>query len=1170
MTKHVQGPLDPADLEAPELPERDKGSVLPSVDSFATLGPTLDLGLGQTLPPGAGGRAPARREFPERMGRYEIHREIGRGGMGHVFEAFDPELRRTVALKVLEESLVIARHSLTRFVAEAQIGGQLDHPNIVPVHDAGVTEDGRLFFVMKKIEGESLAELISRLRGGDREEVREWSQHKLLVVFLAVCNGVAHAHDRGVLHRDLKPGNLMLGSHGEVLVADWGIARLIGAPGDPSSDAPIERVPSPATVLGAVVGTPGWMSPEQALGLLPELDARSDVWSLGAVLYALLTLRPPYEASDVLALVFRAANEDPPDPRARAPHADIHPEIAAVCLKAMSRDKASRYSSAAELAEAVQRFIEGRERQAEDARRRRQRLVLSGVALCLLTLLAIGFAMLWLRAEDSATAADTSARESRASQRRYQAELLLRRGLDARRTSPGAALAWLRAAAVLGESSAIDHIEAVRTQPTFTLSLPDVLAPVVALVPAPGGRDLVVGYENGTVARFAVSSGELVARASLEVAQGRPPSFLGSGNGGRLIFVGAELLAIDLDHGLDVSRLRPGPVPGPVVLSPDGAWLYVQDDESVAVLEIQDVGTVIERSRWRLPKDGSTLACGRDRGAGAFLRSSQEQGWAVGWAPPPGMAPYWMGHLSGGGFELLDESELSDRPTRFWCFGDELAAGALGDPAIVRLIGPDGGQRVVTAEGPGQFETLAVGPDVLALVTTEAEEDVQLFGLSEDDPPVDLYYPRSLSGSEAALRGPFLVLVSPDESVPATWTNIAGGWALELPGGGYQEPSAGTDEWVAATGPGPAQVSLQLEVPRGGHVGEVREAHQFAISGDGRVAGLTEDGLYLFGEGGLAERKAEGCFHNFATDFTESFAGVRMSCGPWNQVGAKNFTVVWQRGDETWTLPLELPAGYPQKLAMNPHGDRLAVVSREQSVWTWPRDGTRRGLLPLDLETGEYGAALICGRPDAEVAVFSGGAVVTRLGDVSFVYDTPNAVARVTLSEVAPAGRARPIAARLNGMPACLPDGGLLLGTSSGDILVLDASLEISRRVRGLHSTPVDSIAVSPSGELVASSSAVGVVQVWRRASGTALRTLQFPATYEQVVGFDGEDRLLVVGRGGEILRWTLNLVAPQTVVERSGNWTNYRVDAEGEAVPVLPFPRDSTPWLPGAAPSAE
>jgi formylglycine-generating enzyme required for sulfatase activity/tRNA A-37 threonylcarbamoyl transferase component Bud32 len=324
---------------------------------------TLGVQLAPTLRPSDAGK-PLRAPEGEllSLGRFQLTAELGSGGMGRVLEARDPELRRLVAIKVVIDPKKVTEAQLARFLAEAQITSQLEHPNIVPVHEMGLAARGDLYFVMKKVEGRSLKQVLAALRDGDEATTAEWTRTKLLQAFIQVCNAVAYAHDRGVLHRDLKPDNVMLGPFGEVLLMDWGVARLMGDTSELVSSESIERVTMAHTMDGAAIGTPGYMSPEQAQGNLHELDGRSDVWSLGAVLYEVLTLRRAYEAPNVYALMFAAMSGPPESPRARAPERGIPEEVAEVCLRAMAPGRQDRYATATELAAAVQAHLDGSKR----------------------------------------------------------------------------------------------------------------------------------------------------------------------------------------------------------------------------------------------------------------------------------------------------------------------------------------------------------------------------------------------------------------------------------------------------------------------------------------------------------------------------------------------------------------------------------------------------------------------------------------------------------------------------------------------------------------------------------------------------------------------------------------------------------------------------------------
>jgi eukaryotic-like serine/threonine-protein kinase len=295
----------------------------------------------------------------DHLGRFHVAEELGRGGMGRVDAAFDPELRRTVAIKRLVDPSKVDPHKLARFLAEAQITAQLDHPNIVPVHELGVAPDGQIFMVMKKVRGRSLRALVEGLADGT-EPAEMWPTFRLLMSFGLVCGAVAYAHDHGVLHRDLKPENIMIGDHGEVMVMDWGVARVMHDVAEKLRPDTSDELGGSLTMDGTTIGTPGYMSPEQARGELSQMDGRSDQWSLGAILYELLTLKRAYEGKTPLTILYKSVEGPPQNPRERAPELGIDEEVAQICLKAMSPKREDRFDHVLQFAFSIAGFLDGR------------------------------------------------------------------------------------------------------------------------------------------------------------------------------------------------------------------------------------------------------------------------------------------------------------------------------------------------------------------------------------------------------------------------------------------------------------------------------------------------------------------------------------------------------------------------------------------------------------------------------------------------------------------------------------------------------------------------------------------------------------------------------------------------------------------------------------------
>jgi serine/threonine-protein kinase len=294
--------------------------------------------------------------------RFRVLRPHAKGGLGEVFVARDEELHREVALKEIQNQHADDPHRRARFVLEAEITGGLEHPGIVPVYGLGAYPNGRPFYAMRFIRGDSLHEALNRFHkadgpGRDPRE-RNLAFRELLGRFVNVCQAVAYAHSRGVLHRDLKPGNIMLGRYGETLVVDWGLAKPLGqaAPDTPEGPlTPVSGSRAAPTVAGTAIGTPAYMSPEQAAGRLDVLGPPSDVYSLGATLYHLLTGRPPFAGQDLGAVLRQVQAGDYRPLRQVKPQ--VPAALAAICRKAMRRRPEERYATPAVLAQDVERWL---------------------------------------------------------------------------------------------------------------------------------------------------------------------------------------------------------------------------------------------------------------------------------------------------------------------------------------------------------------------------------------------------------------------------------------------------------------------------------------------------------------------------------------------------------------------------------------------------------------------------------------------------------------------------------------------------------------------------------------------------------------------------------------------------------------------------------------------
>jgi serine/threonine protein kinase len=410
--------------------------------------PASDL---DTVEPSPAAELEPARPAPAPEERYKLGEEIGRGGMGRVVEAYDTQLGRTVALKEVLSSTSVALAK--RFQREVRITARLEHSSIVALYDSGVMADGRPYYVMRRVSGRPLDQLIAGAKNLDERLA-------LLPNVLAAIDAIGHAHRRGVIHRDLKPANILVGDLGETVVIDWGLAKVIGEeePPPPSFEP---HVPSAGdslkTQVGSVFGTPGFMAPEQARG--DDLDARSDVYALGATLYQLLAGRPPVGGSSATEVIASTLTKRVVPLAKVAPMAPV--ELATIIDKALAFEADARYADAGALAEDVRRFLTGqlvaahrytrRQRLARFAKRHRAALLVAALAATAVAVLSWFSVHRILEERDAATAARSEAEQQRrvadtqaAAARQRADQLLLAHARGLLDTSPTEAIAALK------------------------------------------------------------------------------------------------------------------------------------------------------------------------------------------------------------------------------------------------------------------------------------------------------------------------------------------------------------------------------------------------------------------------------------------------------------------------------------------------------------------------------------------------------------------------------------------------------------------------------------------------------------------------------------------------------------------------------------------------------
>lgn len=377
--------------------------------------------------------------------KYQVGDMLARGGMGEILHAKDLNCRRRVAMKVLGEGAKATNDQVLRFIVEAQITAQLEHPSIVPVYELGVDSGGDVYYTMKLLRGHTLVDILIDIKRGIPETLEKYPLNKLLNMFIKICDAVAYAHAKGVIHRDLKPENVMIGDYGEVLLMDWGLAKMIRKPGEPdvpenesatlSTDEYVASTPNDQiesilsedgiassfkTMDGQIMGTPGFMPPEQAMGQANLVDERSDVYALGGILYNILTLQPSVTGRYIQKMVRMIIKGDIKPPVAfndtqqfpHCPNGKIPYVLSAIAMKALATKREARYLSVGELQHDVDKHLSGYATSVEEpglfnllvllVKRHRMECIWLGVTTMILIAVITGFMMKIVEAKKQA------------------------------------------------------------------------------------------------------------------------------------------------------------------------------------------------------------------------------------------------------------------------------------------------------------------------------------------------------------------------------------------------------------------------------------------------------------------------------------------------------------------------------------------------------------------------------------------------------------------------------------------------------------------------------------------------------------------------------------------------------------------------------------------------
>jgi WD40 repeat protein len=502
--------------------------------------------------------------------RYEIRGEIARGGMGRVVEATDTVLGREVALK---EALSLDPETVRRFERETRITAKLEHPSIVPVHDAGTSPAGAPFYVMRKVSGRPLEDLVAT-------NERIVDRLALVPHIVAAANAIAHAHERGVVHRDIKPSNILVGDLGETIVIDWGLAKAIGETEERT--APSQAITAPVAIAddglktraGIVFGTPGFMAPEQLRGA--PVDERCDVYALGATLYHLLARRPPHYSKQADEMMKAAIASPPESLRTIVP--GMPPELATIVDKALAHDARARYQDARALAEDLQRFLTGqlvashhyspRERLVRFVRRNRAIVAVSTAAvLALVTGGTFAIAHIVNERDRADEFARVAIREREEVTRSLQ-ELKLTTARSQRENDPTRAVAMLQTLAMPQVWRQARAIAAAARLHGVAYSLP--ASPhTLSLELSRDGRRALAAGDDGRVRVF-----ELAGHGAREIANVKAPTMARYADDERAIVVyrGSRLTIVDAQTGAPRELATPTAIAKLAVSGPVAFW----------------------------------------------------------------------------------------------------------------------------------------------------------------------------------------------------------------------------------------------------------------------------------------------------------------------------------------------------------------------------------------------------------------------------------------------------------------------------------------------------------------------------------------------------------------------------------------------------------------------